>query len=729
MNYIRTLSVKLQLTWLVIAVLIGLVTLSSFNRYQTAKVYEITNFSNINSIPAMVMLSDAIYSASEMNSNVNRYLVTKDQTTQQDLQNRLSQLMASVNKAMQDYETTLAGDQDTRMYKDDLETIKQYVQVITDAKAYASTHDDVTTALEMNMDAATEVVKTLRAHLNYNQELANDAQRQAVATKAQADTINLLLCSAIMAGLVGLAYLAYRNLIIQLGCEPALINAIGGKIAKGDLSTNITLLPGDKASLLYRMHKIQQTCGFFVAAQKQVADLHAKGESDQLLWADNFPGVYSQMAHGINQLLSYQIKVRAQLVDTVSKYAHGDFSVEMDRLPGKEIEVSKAIDSIRDGMQTMQHDIMALVNAALVGNLNKRIDANQYQYAFKEMINGINQTLDAIIGPVQAVMHLLSAMEQGDLTQRIDQSYHGQLEELRTAANNTVVKLAETISEVISATSQLNNAAEQISATSQSLSQAASEQASSVDETSASIEQISASINHNAENAKVTDSMAGKTAQEANQGGIAVKQTVNAMNEIANKIGIIDDIAYQTNMLALNAAIEAARAGEQGKGFAVVASEVRKLAERSQIAAQEIGKLAESSVSTAESAGQLLEAIVPSIAKTSDLVQEIAAASQEQSSGVSQVNLAMSQMSQITQQNASASEELAATAEQMTGQAEQLLNLMSFFQIERRTQSREGQPQKVARLPTNRPLTKKPMPAKRAESNEGEFDLAKFQRF
>lgn len=200
-------------------------------------------------------------------------------------------------------------------------------------------------------------------------------------------------------------------------------------------------------------------------------------------------------------------------------------------------------------------------------------------------------------------------------------------------------------------------------------------------ETSASIEEMAASINQNAENAKITEGMASKSSNEAVEGEAAVKHTEEAMKQIASKIGIIDDIAYQTNMLALNAAIEAARAGEQGKGFAVVAAEVRKLAERSQIAAQEIGELAENSVKTAESAGQLLNAILPSIARTSDLVQEIAAASQEQSSGATQINIAISQMSQITQQNASASEQLAATAEEMNAQSEKPHHLMSFFKI------------------------------------------------
>lgn len=249
------------------------------------------------------------------------------------------------------------------------------------------------------------------------------------------------------------------------------------------------------------------------------------------------------------------------------------------------------------------------------------------------------------------------------------------------AVKTMIARLSQVVADVSGAANALSNASEEVSATAQSLSQASSEQAAGVEETSASIEQMTASISQNTENAKVTDGIATKAAVEAAEGGEAVKATVAAMNQIAKKISIIDDIAYQTNLLALNAAIEAARAGEHGKGFAVVAAEVRKLAERSQVAAQEIGEVASSSVELAEKAGKLLDEMVPNIKKTSDLVQEITAASEEQSSGVGQINAAVGQLSQTTQQNASSSEELAATAEEMSGQAEQLQQTMSFFKL------------------------------------------------
>lgn len=284
-----------------------------------------------------------------------------------------------------------------------------------------------------------------------------------------------------------------------------------------------------------------------------------------------------------------------------------------------------------------------------------------------------------VLRPLDDAVRTCQVIAAGDVQLLKSKDNNSEVGRLMHAINTMTGNIASIISDIRGATTVLSSASEEMSATAQSLSQSSSEQAASVEETSASIEQINASISQNTENAKVTEGMAKQAAQQATEGGVAVAEMLVAMKQIAGKISIVDDIAYQTNLLALNAAIEAARAGEQGKGFAVVAAEVRKLAERSQIAAREIEELASGSVQKAETAGKLLNEMVPVINKTSDLVQEISAASEEQSSGVSQINTAMGQLNQITQQNASASEELAATSEEVHSQASMLRQVMGFF--------------------------------------------------
>jgi methyl-accepting chemotaxis protein len=326
-----------------------------------------------------------------------------------------------------------------------------------------------------------------------------------------------------------------------------------------------------------------------------------------------------------------------------------------------------------------QDELDAVVQAASQGDFSQRLGLQGKVGFLGKLSSAMNGLIETSEKGLNDVAHLLKCFSQGDLTQRIDRHYGGLFGEVMDSANATADNLTRVLAEVRSAADALSGAADQVNATAQSLSQSSSEQASSVEQTTAQVASMSASVTHNSDNAKVTDGMATKASREAIQGGAAVGQTVTAMKEIANKIGIVDDIAYQTNLLALNAAIEAARAGEHGKGFAVVAAEVRKLAERSQQAAREIGELAARSVATAETAGNLLGQIVPSIQKTSDLVQEIAASSEEQSRSVVHINGAMGQLSKATQQNASASEELASTSEELSDQALQLQQSIAFF--------------------------------------------------
>src|SRR5450830_1212 len=277
------------------------------------------------------------------------------------------------------------------------------------------------------------------------------------------------------------------------------------------------------------------------------------------------------------------------------------------------------------------------------------------------------------------VIRVLEKVAQGDLTQRIDVD-PGDCSSLVYQVKEMVDHLSIVITEVATGASVLADASHEISSAAQFLSSGANEQAAGVEMTSASLEEMSSSITSNANNAKITEALAGQAAGDASAGGASVRSTVVVMKQIAKMVDMIDDIAYQTNLLALNAAIEAAGAGGQSRGFAVVSAEIRKLAERSQTAAQEIGEVAGKSVELAEKSSDMLALLVPRIEQTATLVQNITLASAEQAAGVEQINSALFQLSMTVQQNAAGSEELAATAEEMSAQAEKLRRSIAFFE-------------------------------------------------
>jgi methyl-accepting chemotaxis protein len=425
--------------------------------------------------------------------------------------------------------------------------------------------------------------------------------------------------------------------------------------------------------------------------------------------------------------------------DTVANLPTGELPIRYTGAPLKDADnnIVGALEYVLDISEENQAvaDVLKLVEAAVAGELDTRGDPKKYNIVgFKNIMKGVNDTLDAVIGPLNMAAEYVGRISKGDIPEEIVKEYKGDFNEIKNSLNrligatNDVTEIAEKISQgelrvtvrkrceddqlmialdrmvkelteiavnVQTAAEQVATGSQEISSSAEQMSQGATEQSSSVEEVSSSMEEMNSSVVQNADNAKQTASIAEKAAKDAEEGGKSVGETVHAMKSIAEKIGIIEEIARQTNMLALNAAIEAARAGEHGKGFAVVAAEVRKLAERSQTAAKEISNLSGTSVEIAEKAGTLIEEIVPGVKKTADLIQEINAASSEQADGIQQVTKAVEQLDQVIQQSATATEEMSSTSEELAGQAKQLQDVAAFFKVEKNMNSR---PEKKVQL-------------------------------
>ncbi|MDE2599946.1 MAG: HAMP domain-containing protein [Rhodocyclaceae bacterium] len=344
----------------------------------------------------------------------------------------------------------------------------------------------------------------------------------------------------------------------------------------------------------------------------------------------------------------------------------------------------------------IERELAEIVNAAAAGDFSRRVSLNGKSGFFLSIGQGLNQLLESGERGLHAVASVLQSLARGDLTHRLDGNYQGLFARLQNDANATVDSLSELVLEIREVSELVNTAAREIAAGNADLSSRTEEQASSLEETASSMEELSATVRQNADSARQANALAANSNTLATQGGEMVQRVVGNMSDIqegskriADIVGVIDAIAFQTNILALNAAVEAARAGEQGRGFAVVASEVRSLAQRSATAAKEIRELIVSSVARVDDgvrlvqeAGGTMTNVVSSFSEVARLVTDISGASREQSSGIDQVTRAVTQMDEVTQQNAALVEEAAAAAESLEDQARGLVDLVSRFRLD-----------------------------------------------
>jgi len=650
---------------------------------------------------------------------------------------QIEQNIATITANWERYAKAVEDDTHKKLADAYVSDRKHYVAdgllVAKQALAESRFEDANRVLLEVINPAYTAAAK--RADDLYKYQIDQGGRQLEAAAGTYGQTRNWVLALLAFAIALGV-FIAMR--IIRAVTKPlAEIEATFQSLAQGDFTRNVDIDRNDEmGKVLQGLQSMQIQQGFNVAEAKRVADENLRikigldNVATNVMIADHAHNIIYMNEAVKAMFAAAEMDLRkdlpnfnaATLLGTNIDVFHKDPAHQrgmLDRLTGTHkaqivvggrtfaLTVTPVVNSRgarlgtavewldRTAEVAVENEVAEIVSAAANGDFSKRVEVAGKQGFFLRLAEDLNRLLETARRGLEDVVVVLSAMADGDLTKSITAEYAGTFGQLKDDANSTVSRLREIVGQIKQASDAINTASQEIAVGNQDLSSRTEEQASSLEETASSMEQLTGTVKQNADNARQANELASGAQQVAEKGGAVVAQVVQTMgaihqssSKIADIIGVIDGIAFQTNILALNAAVEAARAGEQGRGFAVVATEVRSLAQRSAAAAKEIKGLISDSVEKVENgsklvdqAGRTMEEVVAAIGRVAAIMTDIAEASREQSSGIEQVGLAVTQMDEVTQQNAALVEEAAAAAESLEEQARTLLEAVSVFRL------------------------------------------------
>ncbi len=695
MNYLRNVRVAWRLglgfgllLLLVAAVVTIGATATAVQKHAMQQVVEV-------SVAKVRLLSEMLDANNQMMVVRREMLIRQGDAREADEQ-RIADLVKRYETSWTAYQA-LPGDADGKAMGEAIAAMRAVARPLNKQTSELMAQGDFPGAIALTLGPVQEAAngwnKALADGVAFEEKESREAAAEAIRL-GERSLLQLLVLGGV-ALLVGIA----ASVMIGRSLTGPLARAVqlAQRLSKGELDQSFHLGGRDELTQLGEaMGSVRQSVQAAIGAQLQMAEQHEAGAIGYRMDASAFPGDFGRMVQATNSLVESHVQVELLMAEVMQRYAIGDLSRDLPQYPGEKGAFTRTLAAVKQSLIAISAQIDTLARAAGAGDFSVRGDAEAFQFQYRAMVEHLNAMMASSQASIADVSDVLRAISHGNLTARMDGDYEGVFARMRDDANTTTAQLTGIVRGIQVAADSINNAAQELAAGNSDLSRRTEQQAANLEEAAASMEELTSTVRQNADLARQADS-------EAHAAGAAVRETEQAMAQMATVMGeidqssariseistVIDGIAFQTNILALNAAVEAARAGEQGRGFAVVASEVRTLAQRAGVAAKEIKELIEDAAAKVQSGLAVTvqsEAAIARLAhassRTNQLMSDIAAASKEQAAGIEQVNQVVVQMDQVTQQNAALVEEATAASRALEEQANALTTSVSVFQIE-----------------------------------------------
>jgi len=675
----------------VLVILLGLTTLSWFRFNDLSHRMESVVQERFLAVRQATDIVNGVHGVEEITRDL---ILMSDPGRIQAADAKIPQISAAITGMQDSLKVALTGE-GRALLEEWMQARKAYLPFLNQSRELARMDEDgqATDLLFGDMARARDVyIEALDDLIAFEMEGARQDGAVAITTAARAQTI--LLISALIALALGIWVAIWITRSIS---RPVTSIAEAAKaVAHGDFSQRIDAESEDEiGELAQSFQTVSETVQGLVADMNNMSREHDLGDIDVVMAVDRYEGAFLEMADGVNKMVNGHINVKKKAMACVAEFGKGNFDAELERFPGKKAFINDTVEAVRENLKRVSGDLGGLIESAKAGELATRADTQRFAGDWKTMVQGVNDLLDAVTGPIQEAQVVLEKVAARDMTARVVGEYRGDHARIKNALNQAVENLDTGLGQVASSSDQVASAAEQISSGSQALAQGTSEQASTLEEVASSAQELGSQAEQSAAHAREAKGLSDGARDGADKGVDSMRRLSQAMEKIkassdetAKIVKTIDEIAFQTNLLALNAAVEAARAGDAGKGFAVVAEEVRNLAMRSAEAAKTTAQLIEESVTNAEGGVTLneetmtnLEAIQKQIFQVSEVMDEIAAGADQQAGGIDQINTALEQMNQVTQQTAANAEESSSASEELTAQAEEMRAMVGRYRI------------------------------------------------